>query len=850
MAEENHIVEGVQQYIFKKVHLFKKETLGTGSYGAVCKAKCDQLICAAKLLYPVLFQMQSSDPGKEHRQPFRRFEQECQFLSRINHPSIVQYLGTYRDPETNAPVLLMELMDESLTHFLESTPGDIPYHIQVNIAMDIAQAIAFLHSNGIIHRDLSSNNVLLIAGSRAKVSDFGMSKFTDLSASLTTCPGTPVFMSPEALDYPPAYTEKLDNFSFGVLLIQIVTRKFPSPSERFETEQIPDRRNPNRMIEARVPIPEVERRQAHISLIEPTHPLLPIALGCLKDESIERPSSQDLCQLLYNVKKTQEYEVSSQRDLVALIGSKEHQIEEMAQLLQIRDVTIRSYAEKLESREENVHQLKESLLLSTQKNEALENEKEAQQDKICDMKLLLLAKEEIVQANLEEIQQLKEALYKSDEETMLQSKNIDPEKQLATLGQEKSPSPTSQLQSSKTFERTASDPDSVHSLENGHSPARDCSPAAAQYLDRCHSPNPHLIDSRSPAIAHYSYRSRSPVITHRLDRAHSPSRPHYIERGHRLVRHCQSDGGGSSQGRQLELKYRNYMQWKTLTFSSDNLHAGSSAVIEDAAFFTSGTKMVHKLDFSKGEWSALPDCPLTDYTIVAVDNVLTTVGGVLKNWREDPKNSNKLFCFSKKKWVESFPPMSICRSSPGAVYSNRHLIVVGGFNLADGTLTTVEILDTVDSQWLSVSSLPFKASHLSVAIFKEFVYLHAWYTSSELESKSVIKCSVSDLLQSYPISASWEQIAPLEISKSSLVVANGHLLAVGGETSDGNCTELVHQYDTDYNRWEAVGLMCNARCKCLTALLPGNKLVVVGGGSEEEIEIEMATFKNRLSTAF
>ena len=121
--------------------------------------------------------------GKECKQPLHRFEQECHFLSRLNHPNIVQYLGTYRDPETNSLALLMELMDESLTHFLESSPGDIPYHIQVNLSQDIAQALAFLHANGIIHRDLSSNNVLLIARSRAKVSDFGMSKFVDMNTT-------------------------------------------------------------------------------------------------------------------------------------------------------------------------------------------------------------------------------------------------------------------------------------------------------------------------------------------------------------------------------------------------------------------------------------------------------------------------------------------------------------------------------------------------------------------------------------------------------------------------------------------------------------------------------------------
>ena len=346
--------DGQQEFTFRNVQLFKNETLGTGSYGAVCKAKCDQLICAAKLLYPVLFQMQAPDPGKEHRRPFRRFEEECRFLSHVNHPNIVQYLGTYRDPETNAPVLLMELMDESLTHFLESSPGDIPYHIQVNLSQDIAQALAFLHTNGIIHRDLSSNNVLLIAGVRAKVTDFGMSKFTDLNATrlatMTQCPGTPAFMSPEALDEPPVYTEKLDNFSFGVLLVQVVTRQFPAPGDRFETVEIPSPRNPTRTVRSRVLIPEVDRRETHISMIDPTHPLLPIALECLKDEAVERPSSQQLCQSLDALKRDARFEESSQQSIIQLLQEKDTQIQQKDQQIHEKDEDIESLRDEIEAK--------------------------------------------------------------------------------------------------------------------------------------------------------------------------------------------------------------------------------------------------------------------------------------------------------------------------------------------------------------------------------------------------------------------------------------------------------------------------------------------------------------------
>ena len=84
----------------------------------------------------------------------------------------IQYLGTCRDPDNGQPVLLMELMDESLTSFLEQANVRLPFHVQVNLAYDVAQALAYLHSHEVVHRDLSSNNVLMIGSSRAKVTDW------------------------------------------------------------------------------------------------------------------------------------------------------------------------------------------------------------------------------------------------------------------------------------------------------------------------------------------------------------------------------------------------------------------------------------------------------------------------------------------------------------------------------------------------------------------------------------------------------------------------------------------------------------------------------------------------------
>ena len=707
-----------QEYIFRNVQLFKNDTLGTGSYGAVCKAKCDQLLCAAKLLYPVLFQIAVPDPGKEHRHPFRRFETECAFLSRINHPNIVQYLGTYRDPDTNAPVLLMELMDESLTHFLESSPGDIPYHIQVNLSYDIAQALAFLHSNGIIHRDLSSNNVLLIAGTRAKVTDFGMSKFRDINvsrlATMTTCPGTPAFMSPEALNEPPVYTEKLDNFSFGVLLVQTTTRQFPKPTDRFESVQIPAPRNPSRIVEAKVAIPELERRQAHMILIEPTHPLLPIARHCLKDRDVERPSSQQLCQTLDALKRTPRYQESSQQDLHQMLREKDEQLQANQQIITEKDTQLQANRETIIQNNEQLHtkdiengQLAIELAQEKQENQTLQHEAEARERQLRRLNQELQSREENTAA-------LQQAIDQRDREV-------------------------TQLRQTLASKNEGS----------------------------------HDLSTRMHQVA-------------LQDEQATPMKPVTIES-------LPDAPGGIGYG-------------------------SSSAVIGDKAYFSPfGSRTVYV--FSNNQWHELPPYPNIHFTIVSVDDMLTTVGG----YSNTQRYSNKLYSYSNNKLVEHFPPMPTRRWTPGAVYANNTLVVAGGW--CGSNLNTVEILNTANMRWSIVSSLPVSTND-SITICGDYVYIHP--RTNYQDKYSVYKCSLRQLTQSQPSSAIWEKIFPLPVSRSSLVTINGHLLAVGGWDSDRDNTKDIYQYTE--TSWTVISQISTPRSSCLTAALPGNKLMVVGGG--------------------
>ena len=776
MAERGHprpVGDGEQDFTFRNVQLLKNETLGTGSYGAVCKAKCDQLICAAKLLYPVLFQFQAPDPGREHRQPFQRFEQECRFLSRITHPNIVQYLGTYHDPETNAPVLLMELMDESLTHFLESSPGDIPYHIQVKLSQDMAQALAFLHANGIIHRDLSSNNVLLIAGSRAKVSDFGMSKFTKMNtrlATMTQCPGTPAYMSPEALNKPPVYTEKLDNFSFGVHLVQIITRQYPAPGDQFETEFIPSRRNPKRMVEAKIAIPEVERRQAHISLIEPTHPLLPIALECLKDEAVERPSSQQLCQSLDALKGTVKYEESLQQDVCRLFREKEEQFYEKDQQIRAKDRDLQALQYEVEEKEQQLRakdeviKIKDEVVLSKdQALQALQLDVEAKESQLKSLNQQLDLSEEVPstvklqyaitqrdreiaelkQANEHQLRRLNQQLESNDESTAtLQQAIIQRDREIAELRE---------ILADKNGEEA-----SIPHFEGSHS--AQATPNSKEQLTMTWE-----ILPAGPRPEYYI--SQSCVVG-----------------GDKV---CVVSGGSIWQ----------------FTFPS--------------------------------QWNQLPDPPTyyDDFSLASIEDELTTVGGWymrLSSYR----TSNKLQSYIRGKWVIKYPPMPTKRYGCTAVYANHAFIVVGGSkqDFHGTSLASVEILNTISKQWSTVSSLPLPTHLPSVSICGECIYA--------ILNASVVRCSLFSLAFSTPIPVIWEEIASLPVEGSTLVSVKGHLLAVGGRSTTEQARE-IHQFNVDTNSWEVVSRMNIGHSGCSVALLPDNKLMVMGESSGEK-SIELA----------
>ena len=412
---------------YQIVRIIKTSSLGIGSYGAVYRALCDELPCAAKIVHPTLFE--TNDPGT--RKIMERFEQECQFLSGVRHRHIVQYLGVSRDPESGLPVLLMELMDSSLTQFLEQSEEPLPFHIQVDICHGIALALAYLHSNRIAHRDLSSNNVLLIGpGNRAKVTDFGMSKLADANprmTPMTMCPGTLAYMPPEALYDAPVYTNKLDCFSFGVLDIQILTRQFPNPSPHCKIMEIDDPRFPTGQV--KVPVPEVERRRSHINLVNPAHPLLPVALDSLKDRDRERPSAQELCNRLAALKDTPQYGESVQQGQRATTDGERVRIRELQaeaqekqRELQEKDRTIANKERQLQENDRTI---------ATKERQLQEKDRT-----IATNKRQLQEKDRTIATRERQLRQLNQQLEANEQVTAdFQHKHLDSDKQIHDLQQ-------------------------------------------------------------------------------------------------------------------------------------------------------------------------------------------------------------------------------------------------------------------------------------------------------------------------------------------------------------------------------------------------------------------------------
>ena len=260
--------------------------------------------------------------------------------------------------------------------------------------------------------------------------------------------------------------------------------------------------------------------------------------------------------------------------------------------------------------------------------------------------------------------------------------------------------------------------------------------------------------------------------------------------------------------------------------------AGGAAVVSgNVAYFSYAITVVHAYHVDDYKWTSLPDCTQMLFGLAVINSLLTAVGGH-KSPSDEPTNT--LTSLREGKWVELLPPMSTNRVLPAVVTTdnNNHVIVAGGqAEFRGGTeLTTVEVLNCSSLQWTSVYDLPKPLSFIAATICNDRIYCFNMHNTA-------YTCTVDSLLfSSQSLTADthtnsqttspqiWRALPDVPVGWSTLASLCGQLVAVGGKG-----VSTIHQYNMTSGSWEAIGSMPTARMDSLVVVLPGDKMLVVGG---------------------
>ena len=213
---------------------FANEELGRGAWGAVRVGVFREQRVAVKQLHMTI----------EGEHSLALLNREINTMSKLRHPNLLLFIGAVLDHPSGHPLIITEIMDTSLRQAYEKGQLTDNKGIKLYVLRDTAAGLNYLHCHPdeIIHRDVSSANVLLESRGpnkwRAKLSDFGSANVA--RDAFTQAPGAAVYSAPESLvsvaDDPEEkpQTTKMDVFSYGVLLCEVMTSSFPN-TKSFQT---------------------------------------------------------------------------------------------------------------------------------------------------------------------------------------------------------------------------------------------------------------------------------------------------------------------------------------------------------------------------------------------------------------------------------------------------------------------------------------------------------------------------------------------------------------------------------------------------------------------------------------
>ena len=382
----------LRPFVLSNVRLTGRK-IGAGAYGSVEEVEIPGATCAAKKIHDI-FQDRSEIPEVEIRRASRQFVVECQLMSTLRHPHIVQFLGICFLPNSRLPALVMELLVTSLHELLDpatepETPDTKPYiplGLKCSILRNVTQGLSFLHSHSppIIHRDLSARNVLLDSAMVAKIADLGMARIVPSlrAVTMTKAPGASIYMPPEALGDESRYDMTIDIFSFGVLAIFVLSQSFPDPL----TATYMDARR------KMVGLTELERRGKYMKQIQRQlrngHPLILMIQRCLKNLPQDRPTIHQVSELLDQA-RTEINDVESNMNKLELVQT-------LREKTKLNEEEVHSMAHQIMEKDTQIQQLQSSLATRMEQIELEHEVIQSQQEEIIQLKQQLQVGDMIV----------------------------------------------------------------------------------------------------------------------------------------------------------------------------------------------------------------------------------------------------------------------------------------------------------------------------------------------------------------------------------------------------------------------------------------------------------------------
>jgi serine/threonine-protein kinase len=199
------------------------KTIGKGAMGVVYKGRdplLDRVVAVKTIMSP-------QTQGRRVRSAFlERFQREAKAAAKMQHPAIVTIFDVGVDEDTGAPFMVLEyLPGESLADRLDRVR--FPLARGVQIALDLASALAFAHRQRIVHRDVKPANVLHAGDNRWKLADFGIARMPDSDLTqVGIFMGTPGYSPPEAIREG-RYTPQADVFAWGAVFYELLSGRIP-----------------------------------------------------------------------------------------------------------------------------------------------------------------------------------------------------------------------------------------------------------------------------------------------------------------------------------------------------------------------------------------------------------------------------------------------------------------------------------------------------------------------------------------------------------------------------------------------------------------------------------------------